>query len=157
MEPYVVSLMREDFKRIPNAGLVDSALERRTVIDSYFAQTVIDHPVVMITQDMYGARKARYFEQVDFTRPRFIYAIEDWVIGGARQILGLAPDRGLNTALKQIFGKHALGLIAEGEMHLPDKQSREGKARIDLSELMARKTIEMSKVITVDFAALRAG
>lgn len=148
--------MREDFERMPNAGLVDSAMERRTIIDSYFDQTVINHPVVMITQDLYGERKGRYFEQVDFTRPRFIYAIEDWVIGGARQILGLAPDRGLNTALKQIFGKHAMGLIEEGEMHLPDKKSLEGRARIDLSELMARKTIELSNVIKFDFGAFRA-
>ncbi len=157
MEPYVISLMREDFERMPNAGLVDSAMERRTVIDAFFAETVINHPVVIMSENMYGQRVGRYFERVDFTRPRFVYAIEDWVISGSRQILGLAPERGLNTALNQIFGKHALGLIAEGEMDVPNKKSREGKARIDLSELMARKTIELSNVIKVDFAALRAG
>lgn len=158
MEPYVVSLLKEDFNAMSNRGLIASALDRKIALRHYFEQTRIDHPILLKVETPYGM-KGRYFNEIDFSKPRFIYAIEDYVIGGSRQILALAPERGITTAVNQIFGKGALEVIAEGEMMLPDKKPRNGSARIDL-DLLGRDQAQegdFSNVITLPFGQLRRG
>ena len=158
MEPYVVSLLKDDFNAMSNRGLIASALDRKIALRHYFEQTHIDHPILLKIETPYGL-KGRYFNNIDFSRPRFIYAIEDYVIGGAREILKLAPERGITTAVNQIFGKGALEVIAEGEMALPDKRPRNGSARIDLESLGREQAADtnFSNVITLPFGQLCRG
>lgn len=158
MEPFVVSLLKQDFNAMSNRGLIASALDRKIALRHFFEQTRIHHPILLKVETPYGV-KGRYFNEIDFSKPRFIYAIEDYVIGGARQILTLAPERGIATAVNQIFGKGALEVIAEGEMALPDKKPRNGSARIDLGALAPPDTREtaFSNVITLPFGQLRRG
>ena len=157
MEPYVVSLLREDFNAMSNRQLIAAALDRKIALRHYFEQTRIEHPVLLKIETPYGI-KGRFFNEIDFSRPRFIYAIEDYVIGGSREILKLAPAREIFTAVSQIFGKGALEVIAEGEMSLPDKKPRNGSARIDLAALgQEPEARDFSNIITLPFGQLRRG
>ncbi len=153
LEPLVVSLLREDFNAMSNRQLVSSAVDKKLAIRCFFEQAHIDAAVLFQIETPYGI-KGRYFDTIDFSKPRLIYTIEDYVIGGSRKILEISSSRGITTAIKQIFGKGALDLIAEGEMALPNKKSRNGAARIDL-EAMLESAEPARGAVVLPFSQLR--
>jgi hypothetical protein len=114
-KPLVIDLIESDFSRAANRQLVDAALEQKAAFRCYFAGSVIDNSVLCRYPE--SGRAPAYFPVIDFRNPRFIRAIEDYVIGNSRAIVAQAALGGATTAIRQIFGKSAMELIETG--HLP--------------------------------------
>lgn len=129
-KPLVIDLVKSDFSRAANRQLVDAALKQKEAFRCYFAGTVIDNSVLCRYPG--SDRAPAYFSVIDFRNPRFIHAIEDYVIGNSRAIVSRAAQGGATTAIRQIFGKSAMELIEMGSLPLAENCSAgigDGKSR----------------------------
>lgn len=117
-KPLVVDLIESDFSRAANRQLVDAALEQKAAFRCYFAGSVINNSVLCRYPG--SGRAPAYFPVIDFRNPRFIRAIEDYVIGNSRAIVTQAALGGAATAIRQIFGKSAMELIETGRLPMAE-------------------------------------
>jgi hypothetical protein len=117
-------LVKSDFSLAANRQLVDAALKQKEAFRCYFAGTVIGNSVLCRYPG--SDRAPAYFPVIDFRNPRFIHAIEDYVIGNSRAIVLRAAEGGATTAIRQIFGKSALELIEMGRLPMAESCSGNG-------------------------------
>jgi len=117
-EPIVIDLVKRDFNLASNRQLVAAALDQKIAFRYYFEGTVIDTPVLCRYPD--SDRPAAYFPTIDFRKPRFIHAIEDYVIDTSRAIVLQAARGDAMTAICQIFGEGAMDLIETGRLPMID-------------------------------------
>lgn len=119
MQPWVFDLIRVDFNKISNKRIIANALDRKRALQCYFQGVFLDVPAIVRYPDQ-PDKKDVSFNNIDFRNKPFVDAIEDFIISTSRDILEIAPKRGITTVVNQIFGKGALEVIEMGAMPIEE-------------------------------------
>jgi hypothetical protein len=152
MKPWVFTLRREEFNKLSNGQIVNVAVDRKQALQCYIEGAFVDRPAIIRYPDV-PEKPDRSFENIDFTRQPFVEAIEDFVISTSRDILKIAPERGITTVVNQIFGKGALEIIEMGCM--PVEESSVASQQMPLLALPVPRAPYAQNVIQFPSFTLR--
>ncbi len=148
MQDHVLSLFQKSFNdaSISNGAVIREAQDVLIGFKSYTQGLVMDSPILVNYPDR-PDRAPQFFRKIDFNNSRFILSIQDYLIDTGRAIIEVAPERGITTAVNQIFNKGVRELIDLGYLPTEDFNVANNNKRVSSSfgEMLSAKT--ESKVV----------